>query len=230
MRAAESLRKPFFLLALLVALLVVLVEVASPWISSDAPPGYGIPYMRFVDGLLLTTLALMAATLVIGERFQGRLQGIVTLLIALTLLGLSFRGILVALVELIIMLVLLAALPFGPAIYYGLYGNFDLSTARLLLGLTWFLKLILVACLVLAQRRFPTQIGLLLLLVTSIVLNIVVTFLHGLVPGPLVSVTDAIGGIVVGIIGLIWTIVFLILSVVAVIRALRLGTRRQQEP
>jgi hypothetical protein len=225
----DSLRKPPFILALVVALLIVLVEAPPGWFHSETAPGYGIPYMRLVDTLLLLTLALIGSSLLIGDRFQGRLQGIITLLVALTFLGLAFRCILEAVVELIIMLALLAAAPFGPAIYIGLFGSFDVSTAGSLLALLWFLKIALVVCLLLAQQRLPLQIGLLLLLVTSIVLNFLVGFLHGLVPDPLVSVTDAVAGIVLGIVGLIWALVFLIISIVAVVRALRLGTRRQQQ-
>lgn len=225
----DSLRKGPFLLAVILAVITLLVEIASPWLGTPSTPGFGIPYLKLVDGFLVLTLLLMTASLLLGDRIQGRTQGIVTLVVALVMLGLSFRGILAALVELIIMLVLLAAVPFGPGIYMGIYGDFDLSNARMLLALTWLLKLGTVICLVLAQQRFPTQIGLLLLLVTSIVLNLVITFLHGLVPRPLVSVTDAIGGIVNGIVGLIWAIVFLIISIIAVIRAIRLGTRRQQD-
>ena len=55
---------------------------------------------------------------------------------------------------------------------------------------------------------------------TSFLANLIVSFLHGLVPFPLVSITDAVAGIIVGILALIWAIVILIGSINAVIQAL----------
>jgi hypothetical protein len=62
-----------------------------------------------------------------------------------------------------------------------------------------------------------------LLIVTSLVANLIVTFLHGIVPLFLVSITDAIAAIVVAIIGIIWAIVLLIGAIVAIVKVLRLS-------
>ncbi len=76
-------------------------------------------------------------------------------------------------------------------------------------------------CLVIAQQRFLQNRGLVLLVVSSLVANIVISFLHGFVPIILVSITDAIGAIVMAVCGCIWWILALIGAIPAVLRALR---------
>ena len=85
-------------------------------------------------------------------------------------------------------------------IYLAVFGHFPRGTAATILALLLSLKIACGICLPLAQQRFLQGTGLLLLLITSLVLNIVIAFLHDLVPGILVSLTDAVGGIVVGIV------------------------------
>jgi hypothetical protein len=72
---------------------------------------------------------------------------------------------------------------------------------------------------VFAHQRFLQNKGLVLIIATSLIASIIVSFLHGLVPLFLVSITDAIAGIVVAIIAVIWGIFFLIGSIPAIIRA-----------
>ncbi len=80
----DELRKPFFIIALVLMLIVVLVEVGSAlWISSTSEaagklnadtPGYGIIYLSFLDGLVFYITLLMGLALLIPERIQGRVQ------------------------------------------------------------------------------------------------------------------------------------------------------------
>lgn len=84
-----------------------------------------------------------------------------------------------------------------------------------------FLKLVFAGSLVAAQPRFLQNKGLVLLTLSSLLCNVVVTFLHGLVPGVLVSITDAVAGIVVAVVALIWAIVLLVGAVVGIVTAAR---------
>jgi hypothetical protein len=228
----ESLRTPFFVVAVLALVLVVLVELASvgflgtatiaPAGYRDLPtPGYGIPYLALLDGLLLFTVVLMAVSLVVPERVHGRVQGIVTLIFSLLLLLGAILLIFVAIGLLILMVSLLLAVPFGTIAYMAAFSHFSVGAARGTLGALMTLKLVFAVCLVLAQQRFLENKGLVLLILTSLLANIIVSFLHGFVPGFLVSITDDIGAIVVGILAAIWALVFLIGSIPAVIKALR---------
>ena len=70
--------------------------------------------------------------------------------------------------------------------------------AGVLLGLIMTLKFGFAGCLAFAHQGFLKMKGLVLIVLTSMLAGIIVSFLHGLVPGILVSITDAIAAIIVG--------------------------------
>ena len=82
-------------------------------------------------------------------------------------------------------------------------------------------KTVIAVCLAAAHQSFVTDKGLLVMVAASLIANLVVSFLHGLVPGFLVSITDAIAAIVVAIIGIIVAILSLAGSIVSIVRAIR---------
>ncbi len=269
----DRLRKPFFIAALVLLVLAVLVEVGSPVLLPRAPPdcsalkgrpacapvpaglpeeclplhksvcegedvkmddvlrtqqenpptpGLGLPYLALVDGLLLLTLALMGASLLIPERVHGRVQGLATLVGALVALFSGIALLLVAMGLLITMVSLVAAVPFGTIAYLAVWGFFNRGGAAGTLGLLMTFKLAAGVCLILAHQRFLQNKGLVLLFLTSLLANAVVSLLHGLVPGSLVSITDAVGAIIVAILGLIWAVLLLVGALVSIVKVLRL--------
>ena len=126
-----------------------------------------------------------------------------------------------AIVLLLLMIALLLSVPFGTIAYLAIYGFFDRGGASAVLGILLFLKLAFAACLVLAQQRFLQNRGLVLLVISSLVANIVLSFLHGLVPIILVSITDAIGAIIVAACGCIWWLLALIVALPAILKSIR---------
>jgi hypothetical protein len=94
-------------------------------------------------------------------------------------------------------------------IYLAVYGFFNRGGAGITLGLLMTLKIAFGVCLVLAQQRFLQNRGLVLMVLTSFAATAIISFLHGLVPGFLVSITDAIGAIIVAIPAVIWAIFLL---------------------
>jgi hypothetical protein len=62
--------------------------------------------------------------------------------------------------------------------------------------------------------------------ITSLLGNVVAVFLHGLVPGILVSITDDLAGIVFAVVAIVWAIVLLIGSIPAIVRALQQTAQR----
>ena len=222
----ESLRKLPFVVALIALVLVVVVEVSSPLLlqisGTDLPsPGKGIPYLALVDGLLLFTMLLIALSLLIPERVHGRVQGIATLIFSLLLLLGAIALIFVAVGLLVLMLSLFLSIPFGTIAYMAAFADFKVGAARGTLGALMTLKIVFAVALVLSQQRFLENKGLILLILTSLLANVIISILHGFVPGFLVSITDDIGAIVVGILAAIWALVFLIGSIKSVIKALR---------
>jgi hypothetical protein len=127
----------------------------------------------------------------------------------------------IALGKLFLMIALFFAVPFGTAAYFAAgWGTFPRGAAAAILALLMLLKIGTSICLPIAHQRFLAAKGLILLILTSFLATIIVAFLHGLVPLPVVSITDALAAIIVGILALIWAIVMLVGSIVAVVQAL----------
>ncbi len=219
----ERLRAPFLLLALALAVVALAIELGTAlaeWLGISGPPGLGIPAMALVDTMLVFTLALMAISLIVPQPIVGRLQGCATVITSCLVLLAAIPTIFIALGLLFLMLGLIASF-FGIAIYLAVFADFPRGTAAAMLGLLLILKIATGVCLPFAHQRFFQATGLILLLLTSIVLNLVIAFLHDLVPVILVSITDAVGGIVVGIVALIWAVVLLVGGVIGVLRIIQ---------
>jgi hypothetical protein len=245
---AEKLRTPFLFAAGILMVVAVLLEVGglairpqfgpaeqaeyvrlstdaggypATSLSGHSQPGLGIPALALVDAVVVFTMAITIAGVVFPQSLTGRLQGLATLIFSFLLILAAIAAIFFALAQLLLMISLLLAFPFGPLVYLALFGFFDRPAADVALGLLMLLKLAFAACLIIAQPRFLQNTGLVLLVVTSLVADIIVSFLQGLVPRLLVSITDAVGAIVVGIIAVIWAIILLITSIPAILKALR---------
>ncbi len=226
----ESLRKPFFFLAIALLMIVVLMELISALLLTQYSPttmaelaapvsGYGISSLALMDSLVLFTGLLMGLPFLISHRFQGRIQGLLTFIAALVIGIVGIRTILVTLGLLVLMVTLLISPIFGTLAYFAIYGSFDTVGAKVILSLIMMLKLGAAACLLGAQQRFIQNNGLVLILLTSLIGTLVVSILHGFVPEFLVSITDAIAGIVVAIFAVIWSLFLLIGSLISMVRA-----------
>jgi hypothetical protein len=189
--------------------------------QTDSPPGMGSPYMALLDGVVLFTMILTALPLLVPQSIQGRLQGCASCIFTLLLLLAAIAMIFVALTLVLLMIALLLAIPFGTIFYFAVYGSFNRGGAAAVLSLIMLLKLGFAGSLVAAQQRFLRNTGLVLLVLTSLLANIIISFLHGFVPGFLVSITDGIGAIIVAILAVIWLLFLGIGSIFAVIKALQ---------
>lgn len=188
---------------------------------NDKPPGYGVPDLVLTDGILLLSMTWMILSLFATARVQGRLQGGISLVAAVVVGFISVLRLMMLSATLTVMLSLFLAPPFGTLVYLAIWGFFAIGTAKVILSIAMFAKIVFAVLLVVAQPRFLKVKSLILLLSTSLVLTFVVMLLHGIVPSFLASVTDAIAGIVDAVAGLIWAIVLLITSTVSILRAIR---------
>ncbi len=189
--------------------------------SSERPPGLGIPYMALVDSIVVFTMALMGASLIFPKSAVGRTQGCATFIFSVLLILLCIVLIFAAINLLILMVSLFLAVPFGTLAYLAIYGFFDRGGAAIILSLLMLLKLGLGGSLLLAHQRFLQNRGLVFLILTSLLANVIVSFLHGFVPGILVSITDDIAGICNGVIAVIWAILLLVFSIPSVLKVLK---------
>src|SRR4029079_16017039 len=76
-------------------------------------PGLGIPYLAFLDTLLLLAVGLMGLSLLLPERIHGRIQGIITLVVTFFDIIFSFMAIIAALTLLLTIVGLFPAVPLG---------------------------------------------------------------------------------------------------------------------
>jgi hypothetical protein len=196
-------------------------QVEQARLTQPPTPGLGVPALVLVDAVLLLVLLVMATALVVPARIHGRVQGVVgavvSVLVILAAIVTAFR----ALAQLILMVSLLLAVPFGTIVYLIIWGFFDRGGAAVALGLLMLVKIVAAICLGIAHQSFVTDKGLLLIVAASLIAGLVVSFLHALVPGFLVSITDAIAAIVVAIIGIVVALLSLGGSAMSIVRALR---------
>jgi hypothetical protein len=250
-----GLRKPLFVMAIIVAVLVIACELAlSPTVggsaaaaltdtgssldpettkalsdpanaalTGDTPPGSGIRYLALVDGLLLFTVLLLGSSVIFSQRVYARVQGIVTFVAALLWIVGSFVLALVAFVKLLLMIGLFVAPPFGTIAYLVVWGWFPVGNAAVVLGLLLFLKLVFVGFLVAAQPRFLRVKGLMILVAVSVILQLVLGLIHGILPRVVVSIGDEFWAVITAIVALLWSVVMLIVAIPAIVNAIRVS-------
>jgi hypothetical protein len=248
--AAGELRRPFFLAAVIVALIVVLAELglsivvsaSSPQVSPEAagalgvppdvnvateggtdPPGAGIASLALLDGLLFFTVLMLGLSLVMPLRLYGRLQGVITLVVTILWILGGLILTLLAFAKLLLMIGLFVAFPFGTAAYLAIWGGFPTGAAAAILATLLLLKIVFGVLLVIAQPRFLRVKGLVILVLLSVLLQLVLGFLHDLLPGPVVSIGDQFWAIIVGVVALIWALIMLIGSIPAIVNAVRVS-------
>jgi hypothetical protein len=218
----DTLRKPLFAAAVFFLVVALLVELGSSLLArlGRETPGLGVPYLAFIDGLLVYTIVLMAISLFLPGWLHGKLQGIATVIFSLFFLLMLIFKFVSALVMLFVMVSLFFAPIFGTIAYLAVFGTFPKAAAAMTLSTIMGMKLLFSGCLVFAHQRFLQNKGLVLLVVTSFVGNLLISFLHAFVPGFLVSITDVIAALIIIILAAIWSIFFLIGGIIAVIKAI----------
>jgi hypothetical protein len=226
MKTVRELRTPFFFLALLVVVAAYGLEIGSNWFlpgsgssTQDVQSQLGIPSLWLLDSSLLWVLVEIALQLFLNKNLVGRVQGVISLILSIVVIIFGIKTLIVAFVELLVMVALLSSF-FGWLVYIPLFAFFDTGAAATVLGTLTLFKLVAVVLLVLAQQRFLENKGLVLLIALSLICDLLLSFLHGLPPGFLVSVTDAIGAIVISIIAIVYAIFQLIWAIIAIVRAI----------
>lgn len=189
---------------------------------TDEPPGLAIATLVMLDVLLWLAVAGILASLFVPHNVLGRVIAPVNLFVSLLVILGGILFVIFALVLLFLMIGLFLAPPFGTIAYLARWGAFPRGGAQVTLGLLFVLKLAFCGFALVASPRFLQQKALVVAIVLSIVLQLVVSFLHNLVPVVLVSITDVVAAIIVAIVAIIWAIWVLIGSLTGTIRILAL--------
>jgi len=223
----DSMRKPFFVVSLIAIFLAVLVELGSIAILGHPAKGLdidvnskAIPAMALLDGLVFYATLIIGIALLIPERVQSKVQGIVTLVFSILLLLACITALILDITLLILMISLLMAPIFGTIAYFAIWASFSTNGPLTALSLLMTLKIVFAVCLVLAHQRFLQNKGFVLIIATSFLANFIIAFLYGLVPGFVLSIADVIAAIIICILAIIWTVVYLIGGVVSVIKVI----------
>ncbi|MCW8928912.1 MAG: hypothetical protein OQL19_01585 [Gammaproteobacteria bacterium] len=215
----ENLRKPFFYAASIFLALALLIELSSGIFDFGMKiPGLGIPSIALIDSLLIFVIFMMMLNVWISPALIGKISGISTLIFSLIILLTAIALLFFSLLQLTSLIALLLAFPFGTAAYFATFAGFDRGGAAATLSLLMTLKVLFAVFLVLAQQRFLENKGLIFLIFTMLIVNILVGFLHGFPPGFLVSIIDALAAIIISIIAIIWSINFFIRSIPAILK------------
>jgi hypothetical protein len=205
----SDFRKLPFAAAMVLWLIIVIAELA-------ACRGVGLGALAAFDLLILMTLGLIALPFLVTHAVGGRIQGVLTFIGAWLIL-LTVLGVLAAVIKLIFLI--LASLYF-PLWYFIIYSDFDVPTATLWLSATMTGKFIVVGLLILAHQRLLENLGLVVLVATSLLLSLLVSVMHSAPPGVFVTITDALAALIILILALIRSIGFMLSSLPAAKKAL----------
>jgi hypothetical protein len=193
----------------------------TPATQTLSRPGVGIPSLALLDALLLLLVILAGLALILPGGLHGRIQGIVSFVASLLLIIADVIFLFATLALLFTMIGLVLAAPFGTLAYLAIWGSFARSAAAATLGILLAFKLAFGVCLALAHPRFLENKWLVLLALTSLFANVLLSFLHGFPPRVLASITDAAGGLAIGILAILWALFFFVGSILAIIKVLR---------
>lgn len=231
-------RRWFLPAAIVLSWVIVVIELGSGAIPAvldivGAPtastPGVGIAAMAFVDIPMAFTLTLFGLGMVVPHALIGRTQGCATLILGVLILLIAIVSLFVSIALLLLMLALVASF-FGIAVYLATWGRFDRSAATTILAFLFASKLVIGLSLLLSDQGYLKNRGLIALWITTLVANVIVALLHGLVPRPAVSILDAVAAIILAIVGIVWAVLLLIGAIVSIVRVLQLGRRKLPEP
>jgi hypothetical protein len=231
---AKRARTLVLVAAIVLGWVIVMIELGTamaPGLSDlvgaplQAVPGIGIPALVLVDIPLAFTLTLFGLGFVVPHGLLGRTQGCATLIVSLIVLLGGCLTVLLAFGLLMVMLALIGSF-FGIVVYLALWGNFAREAAAVILAFLLTSKLVIGASLIVSNQRYLQNRGLVLLWLTSLIANVIVAFLHGLLPRPVVSILDAVAAIILAILGIIWAVLLLVGAVISIVRVLQLGKGR----
>jgi len=223
-----KVRIPFFVIAAVIMVLVVALELSTlaflrtAVVGGESVPGLGGPYLALLDGILLFTVIQISLGYFPFKALTARIASIASLVLSFFGVIGSFLLILAAFGFILLMIGLLLAVPFGTIAYLAAYGHFPKNDAVVILSFIMLMKVIFLVMLALAHQGYLKNKGLVFLIGLSLLATWLTSFLIALPPGFLSSITDAVGALITAIIAFIWLILILIMSIVAVVKGLRL--------
>jgi hypothetical protein len=215
MTGIAMIKKPLILAGAACWSLAFLVEV------SRVSPGLAVLYMALFDGLLLVTVGSIAMRMFLGQRVHGSLDGPVKLITSLIIIFLSIIALFLAFALLLMLVGLLMAIPFGTIAYFAAFANFGRDQAAAVLSIILALKLAGSGLVAFGDTGLLKDKGMIVMVLLSLLCNLIISFLHSVVPRFLVTITDTIAAIVVAILALIAAIPYLLAGLGSLVRLIK---------
>lgn len=181
--------------------------------SKPKPPGFGLEADGLYLWIVFFSILISLIGMLITKATVQRAGMIASLINSVIVILMSILLIVKAIVKLVIMIVLLLALPFGPLIYLAIYGTFAKGVVLATGGLGLLCKIVAAILLSIGASQVVKVKSAALLLLTGFVTFFIIEFVLGFVPSPFASIADAIIGIIIAIIVILWSIFILIGSI-----------------
>ncbi|OEU52387.1 MAG: hypothetical protein BA861_00850 [Desulfobacterales bacterium S3730MH5] len=181
-------------------------------ITESKPPGYSLEADGLYLWIVFFSILISLIGMLITKTTVHRVGMIVSLINSIIIIFMSIFLIVTAILKLIIMIGLLFALPVGPVIYMVIYKPFPKDMVLLLGGLGLLCKIVAAVLLWIGGSHMVRIKSATLLLVTGFVTFFIIVFGLGLA-GIFASIADAIIGIIIAVIVIIWSIYMLIGSI-----------------
>lgn len=186
------------------------------------PPGYAVAALINLDILLFFTLVMMTLPLVVNKEILAKVQGVVTLVVGILVILNTIVLVFKIVTKLFVMVGMFLAIPFGTILYMILFGSFNVEKAAAILTTLMFLKIVMSILLIAANEKFLMNLGLVLLVGTSMIAMLVISFLHNMLPVFLVSITDCVAAIIVCVLAIIWAVILIVGGLIGAIKALKI--------
>jgi hypothetical protein len=229
----DEIRRPLVIAAAVLIVVAFAIELGSQlWVAEavvpNTPrPGLGIASLAALDALLAMSLAIVASgALGVPPHVLARASGCITTIASFLTLLASIAMVFVSLSLLMLMIGLLLAVPFGTAVYMAVFGDFNRGGAAVTLAILMILKLVAAALAFFGNQNILKSKSLVGMFLFSIGLTWLLSFLHGLTPRFLVSITDDIGAIIAYICAIIWAILYLVGGIIGIVGNIKLSRRK----
>lgn len=182
---------------------------AREQIANLEAPGYaleadGLFLWVVLFSILVSLIGMVAATasVIRGGMVASAVSSVIVIILSVAL-------IVMAIIELTIMIGLLMALPFGPLIYLGIYGNFPKGVLMLVAGVGLLCKAGAALLVFMGGPQLARMKSSVLMFVTAVGTFFIMELVFGIVPGPFAGIADGILGIIFAVVAIVWAVVVL---------------------
>lgn len=186
-------------------------------------PGAPLKALSLIDFYLLMTMVFFGLNYVISPSLITKTQGIITISISISVILFIITNIFILIAKIMFMIGLLIAPIFGTIAYFSLYGSYNKEKVLNIIQILQPLRISMITALLYTNIKYISNLGLVFIFATTMLLTWGLSFAYSLIPGFLLSIADGILAVIVLIVALIWSIKFLISSIISLKAIITIG-------